>query len=392
MSAAFKYPAQDALTVIDGGLTSELGIHRYDDAKRSKAQLFSIGGPFGRQFAIILGDTDVETGRHPAQQTRILLEKCELPAISGVLQTEDAYFGSRIKTQQDSRIAAHNQTSCLVADETALKALLKWYASSKTSLPSANPLLRAKIEKAATDAGFDISPVDDGEWLLFRSTAFEFSLRINTASSAENHFSVQFSDREWGLKTLDDCHVDAHEDEGSWPVAAINLDSYESFYRVLNRAGRTGITLSGNILKRYETEADKLPKTTEAERLVVQRVGQNLFRDALIEYWQGMCAVTGLDVVPLLRASHIKPWSACDTDAERLDVFNGLLLAPHLDALFDGGWISFEDTGELIINPLLSESQQSALGINPEWRVHHLSNMHRRYLAYHRDNVFRAAQ
>jgi len=50
--------------------------------------------------------------------------------------------------------------------------------------------------------------------------------------------------------------------------------------------------------------------------------------------------VTGLAMSKLLRASHIKPWAACAADAERLDVYNGLLLAPHLDALFDAGLIS----------------------------------------------------
>ncbi|MDC0682621.1 HNH endonuclease signature motif containing protein [Sorangium atrum] len=50
--------------------------------------------------------------------------------------------------------------------------------------------------------------------------------------------------------------------------------------------------------------------------------------------------MTGLAVPALLRASHIKPWADCETDAERLDVYNGILLAPHLDAAFDRGFIT----------------------------------------------------
>jgi hypothetical protein len=75
----------------------------------------------------------------------------------------------------------------------------------------------------------------------------------------------------------------------------------------------------------------------------VQRVGQDLFRDGLLDYWDGICAVTGLAVPELLRASHIKPWVDCDTDAERLDLFNGLLLAPKLDAAMDRGFITIDD-------------------------------------------------
>lgn len=66
--------------------------------------------------------------------------------------------------------------------------------------------------------------------------------------------------------------------------------------------------------------------------MVVQRAGQDLFRQGLLDFWEGRCAVTGLAVPELLQSSHIKPWADCDTDSERLDIWNGFLLAPHLDA------------------------------------------------------------
>src|SRR5687768_5164868 len=47
---------------------------------------------------------------------------------------------------------------------------------------------------------------------------------------------------------------------------------------------------------------------TEVEAVVRQRVGQDLFREMLMEYWDSRCAVTGLAVPELLRASHAKPW------------------------------------------------------------------------------------
>ena len=109
----------------------------------------------------------------------------------------------------------------------------------------------------------------------------------------------------------------------------------------------------------------------------------------VIDYWQGRCAVTGLDVLPLLRASHIRPWAPCDSDAERLGVFNGLLLAPQLDALFDGGWISFDDDGGLLVSPELSGKQQVRLGVQPGWRPAELAAPHIGYLAWHRRQFFR---
>ncbi|CBL45781.1 Hypothetical protein HDN1F_21980 [gamma proteobacterium HdN1] len=69
--------------------------------------------------------------------------------------------------------------------------------------------------------------------------------------------------------------------------------------------------------------------------MVRQRVGPNIYRKAMLEYWDGTCAVTGIAIPEMRRASHALPWAECSSDAERLDVFNGFLLAANLDALFD---------------------------------------------------------
>ncbi len=76
-----------------------------------------------------------------------------------------------------------------------------------------------------------------------------------------------------------------------------------------------------------------------------QRVGQQKFREAMLEYWGGACAVTGVGLSEVLRASHAKPWAECASDAERLDVFNGFLLNANLDALFDRFLVSFDEHG-----------------------------------------------
>ena len=59
---------------------------------------------------------------------------------------------------------------------------------------------------------------------------------------------------------------------------------------------------------------------------------------------------TGVAIPAFLRASHIKPWRACETAEERLDPYNGLALAPHLDQLFDQGYITFDTSGSLILS------------------------------------------
>lgn len=130
----------------------------------------------------------------------------------------------------------------------------------------------------------------------------------------------------------------------------------------------------------------KLSKT-EREAIVKSRVGQGKFRDDLEEYWEGRCAVTGLSMTEILRASHIKPWRNSD-NYERLDPFNGLLLAPNLDSLFDKFLISFDEQGKIMISPKITKESSELLGINTEMALRNIESNHQRYLNYHRHMFF----
>ena len=132
-------------------------------------------------------------------------------------------------------------------------------------------------------------------------------------------------------------------------AGARSVADIPALHHLVRRAFQLSRTLPNELLHLFEARVAGLPRATDAERLVVQRVGQDVFREGLLNLWEGQCAVTGLAVTELLRASHIKPWAACETDAERLDVFNGLLLAPHLDAAFDRGFITVADDGEVVV-------------------------------------------
>lgn len=130
---------------------------------------------------------------------------------------------------------------------------------------------------------------------------------------------------------------------------------------------------------------------TEVERLVRQRVGQNIYRESLMDYWDGACAVTGITIPELLRASHAKPWAECTTDAERLNVFNGFLLCAHLDALFDRHLMSFDETGAAIFAPQISPEIRTQLRLTGEIKLRRLSADHIPFLSYHRVAFWRNA-
>ena len=125
---------------------------------------------------------------------------------------------------------------------------------------------------------------------------------------------------------------------------------------------------------------------TEKLSLVRARIGQGTFRQKVLQHWK-TCAVTGFRDTSLLVASHIKPWRASN-NTERLDPFNGLMLSPNLDRVFDAGLITFDKVGQISISPLLTDPQ--ILGISSQQSVR-LAPMHEPYMSYHRAQVYRSA-
>ena len=155
-------------------------------------------------------------------------------------------------------------------------------------------------------------------------------------------------------------------------------------HAAVDRAYRLGVSLPDAPLQAFEASTRALPRTTEAERLVIQRVGQDIFRDALMKYWGSCCPLTGIAEPELLRASHIVAWAECDNDAQRLDVHNGLLLSALWDAAFDKGLVSFSDDGSVLVGPSLSPAAKAALGPWVGRRLAGLTPAHAKNLARHR--------
>ncbi len=93
-------------------------------------------------------------------------------------------------------------------------------------------------------------------------------------------------------------------------------------------------------------------------------------------------------MVKLLRASHIKPWRT-SSNHERLDHYNGLLLNPNLDVLFDYGYISFNNEGTILISEELQEEEKNILDINEKMALSQIEDNHQEYLEFHRNSIFK---
>ena len=129
---------------------------------------------------------------------------------------------------------------------------------------------------------------------------------------------------------------------------------------------------------------------TQRNQLVIARKGQGIFRTN-VRLVEKSCRVTGLAESRHLVASHIKPWRD-SSDHEKLDGYNGLLLSPHIDHLFDKGFISFTDRGVLLTSEHLHDEVMTRWHLSQSQHVGQFSTEQSKYLEYHRDVVFESTR
>ena len=157
------------------------------------------------------------------------------------------------------------------------------------------------------------------------------------------------------------------------------LDIYQDRNRVGNNMYSSALKHYGDFLKEIDVNdesifTEKQIFTTDAERLVKVRLIQNKFRKKLFDFYP-YCAVTGF-----------KPWAKCDGN-EKVDVYNGFLLSPNFDRLFDQGFITFLDTGIVQISKKLNEIDKEFFSIPTHLKLH-LDVKHLPYLHYHQNEIY----
>lgn len=128
---------------------------------------------------------------------------------------------------------------------------------------------------------------------------------------------------------------------------------------------------------------------TEKATLVLARRGQGKFR-ARVQTVETACRVTGVAAEKFLIASHIKPWKYSNNQ-ERLSGNNGLFLSPHVDRLFDSGFISFSAAGKMLVSDALDADVLTRWHIDPRISVGKFNGEQAYFLEYHLSERFRSA-
>ena len=248
-----------------------------------------------------------------------------------------------------------------------------------------NPLQRALIEKAGHDNGFEnVLP------------AAGLGVELGSARHPAKVTVMASEDGFWGAIQSGSATL-GQELARTFPVSDVSAPGFvlateAVLARWLRRAAALSQSLPNQAVVAFEAQLKQelaaMPTAaalnTEVQRMVRQRVGQQAYRQAMLDYWGGACAVTGLALPQALRASHAKPWAECATDVERLDVFNGFLLSANLDVLFDSFLVSFTSSGELLVSQTITPSDQQKLGLAADMRLRWVSAQHGPYLDFHR--------
>lgn len=253
--------------------------------------------------------------------------------------------------------------------------------STNTRLRPLPFAIDSELREAAFNHGYQRHSGEADGWLWFRS------------DTAPGEIALGSSGMDWFLAVSHPGVAAELEAEPAGPapggaIAAFRFSSQSEMRLALSRTWHLARSLPSAPLRRFEEELAAVG-ATEADRIVKQRVGQGVFRTALMDYWNGRCPITGITDPALLRASHIIPWAACGSDAERLYVHNGLLLSCLWDAAFDEGLVTFTDDGGVLYSSKLREAALTALRVDPDYHLP-LKAAHKERLGWHRQHVFLA--
>lgn len=242
--------------------------------------------------------------------------------------------------------------------------------------------LLSELRDAANEHGYRIGPEEAAGWVFFRSASAPAEIGLASAGPSGPFF---LSVMHQGVARILDASPATPCAKGH--AGGFAFATRDDLHAGVAAAYRLSVSLPNFPLEKFQKAVAGIGDT-EGERVQKFRIGQSIFRDALMEYWNGTCPLSGISSPELLRASHMMPWSHCEADAQRLYVYNGLLLSALWDAAFDAGLVTFDDEGDVLPSRCLESAALAGLRVETAGRLV-LHDEHRSYLAYHRKHIWR---
>ena len=235
----------------------------------------------------------------------------------------------------------------------------------------------AACVKLLEELGF--AKVESGAWL--EHPAMRTALRCRRGRDGRAMFAARAADCEafdralWKHSRKVDATDDASVEFEVAPVVGLEAEAFRGLIGALSDEDVASV-----ITRRRDLRAAR------KRALLAARWGQGEYRQNVERHEQG-CRVTGLLDRRHVRAVHIKPWRMCN-DAEKLDGANGLLLSPHLQHLFEQGYMTFADDGQLQVSRHLNPAVVEKWALASPARPASFSPEQQAYLAVHRARVF----
>lgn len=146
-------------------------------------------------------------------------------------------------------------------------------------------------------------------------------------------------------------------------------------------------------LSEPESEMMEFAGSTESQRTVKARIGQQFFRRVIMTSYAEKCCVCGMPIPELLVASHIIPWR--DNKNLRVNPHNGLCLCTLHDKGFDRGFFTLGKEYEVVIGQALRHYLSNS-AVHNGFRIYEGQSISlpdkflpkQEFLAIHRDQYF----
>lgn len=291
--------------------------------------------------------------------------------------TERKFFNDNIFGSNELALAAakeHRNQFLEVATE--LSMLVASSSHARTNLPSSNTSGILGVNRTYSKERNGMS------FPLWQTTYILPDGEIQTRKSSVNKYGEQVAllrsieYRKQGMINLLNNEEDIYTKEQLQSL----IDNYEILQTYIK-----SLSQEAEIFFFLSTINNPNILNTTKQEFINARIGQEKFRKEVLKHWGYKCAVTGAKM--FIVAGHIKPWRSAK-DEERLDIFNGIALSPNYDKAFDGGYISFDENGRIMIAADLLEDAES-LGISNSVKIDGLNFLSQKYLEYHRRNIFK---